>query len=68
VNTCFLEETDTLFLYGQEVNDYLSIDMDQINTILLSALQECNNKIEKHKNRFENLKTKWSEYEKKNLK
>jgi hypothetical protein len=38
----FLEGNDTLFLYGQEVADYRSIDTDQINTVLLSALQETN--------------------------
>ena len=58
VNTCFLEETDTLFLYGQEVNDYLSIDMDQINTILLSALQEFNNELEYRENEISTLKNK----------
>ena len=64
----FLEITDSLFLYGQEVHDYRSIDTDQINTILLSALQETDKIMEKQKNRLENLKTKWSEYKKKNPK
>ena len=56
----------TLFLYGQEVHDYRSIDTDQINTILLSALQGTDKTLEKQKDRLEKLKTKWSEYKKKN--
>jgi hypothetical protein len=62
----FSLDQGTLFLYGQEVHDYRSIDTDQINTILLSALQETDKTLEKQKNRLENLKMKWSEYKKKN--
>jgi len=42
VTEAFPEETETLFLYGQEVPNFRSIDAKQITAILLSALQEIN--------------------------
>jgi len=50
-----LLEIDPLFLYGQLVDDYRSIDNDQINTVLLSALQECSKKIEKQEQKLDHL-------------
>jgi len=50
-----LEGTETLFLYGQEVADYRSIDTDQINTVLLSALQETNKIIVKQDKKIDEL-------------
>ena len=55
VSESFIDEIETLFLYGQFVEDYRSIDTDQINTILLSALQECNKKIEKQEKELDDL-------------
>ena len=52
----------TMFLYGQEVDDYRSIDTDQINTILLSALKECNGEIENQENDILELKMEIEEY------
>jgi len=52
----------TMFLYGQEVLDYRSIDTDQINTVLLSALNECNRHIENQENDILELKTEIEEY------
>jgi len=65
VTESFLPEIETLFLYGQEVTDYRSIDTDQINTILLSALQECNNIIEKQDKKIDDLDKKIDDLEKK---
>ena len=53
---------DTLFLYGQEVADYRSIDTDQINTVLLSALQETNKEIEELKQTVEDLVKRIDDY------
>jgi hypothetical protein len=55
VSEPFIEGTNTLFLYGQEVNDYRSIDTDQINSVLLSALQETNKIIENQDKRIYEL-------------
>ena len=52
----FLEEINTLFLYGQEVNDYRSIDTDQIDIVLLSALQETNKIIVVNGNHIDKIK------------
>jgi hypothetical protein len=48
--------SESIFLYGQEVDDYRSIDTDQINTLLLSALQETQNKIDKRNKRIHALR------------
>jgi hypothetical protein len=56
VSDAFLEGVETLFLYGQEVADYRSIDTDQINTVLLSALQETNKKIADQDKEIDGLK------------
>ena len=50
-----LLEIDLVFLYGQFVDDYRSIDNDQINTVLLSALQECSKKIERQEQKLDDL-------------
>ena len=46
VNESFSLERESIFLYGQEVEDYRSIDTDQMNTILLSAVQDTQNIME----------------------
>jgi hypothetical protein len=51
----YLDGLNTLFLYGQEVSDYRSIDTDQINTVLLSALQETHKIIENQNVKIEEL-------------
>ena len=50
-----LLEIEPVFLYGQFVDDYRSIDNDQINTVLLSALQECSKKIERQEQKLDDL-------------
>ena len=55
VSEPFITDVETLFLYGQLVEDFRSIDTDQINTILLSALQACNKKIEKQERELDDL-------------
>jgi len=56
VTESFPEGTETLFLYGQEVADYRSIDTDQINAVLLSALQETSKKIADREKKIVELK------------
>jgi hypothetical protein len=55
VNESLLSEMNTIFLYGQEVEDYRSIDTDQMNTILLSALQETNKIVAYQEKEIEDL-------------
>ena len=62
VNETFSNEIETLFLYGQLVDDYRSIDTDQINTILLSGLKECNHEIEINAKNIYLLKNEIDEY------
>ena len=58
VNEGFLGEfeLDGIFLYGQEVTDYRSVDTDQMNTIILSAIQEIQKKMEKQKKEIRELR------------
>ena len=56
VNESFSLERESIFLYGQEVEDYRSIDIDQMNTILLSALQETQIKIDNRQKRIDALR------------
>ena len=56
VSESFVDGIETLFLYGQEVEDYRSIDTDQINTVLLSALQETNKKVVIQDKKIDELK------------
>lgn len=56
VTESFQEGTETLFLYGQEVADYRSIDTDQINAVLLSAFQETSKKIKDREKKIVELK------------
>lgn len=56
VTDAFPEGTETLFLYGQEVGDFRSIDTDQINVVLLSALQETSKKIADREKTIRELK------------
>lgn len=65
VTESILEGVETLFLYGQEVADYRSIDTDQINTVLLSALQETNKKIADQDKEIDALKRTMEELGKK---
>jgi hypothetical protein len=55
VNESLLSEMNTIFLYGQEVEDYRSIDTDQMNTILLSALQETQTIMENQDKKLDDL-------------
>jgi len=56
VTESFPEGMDMLFLYGQEVEDFCSIDTDQINAVLLSALQETSKKIADREKKIVELK------------
>jgi hypothetical protein len=49
---------DPLFLYGQEVSDFRSIENEQINTILLSAVQAQQKKIADLESKIEFLLSK----------
>ena len=51
---------DPIFLYGQEVSDFRSIENEQINTILLSAVQAQQKKIESLESKIEFLLSKIS--------
>jgi hypothetical protein len=54
VNESILD-MDSIFLYGKEVDDYRSIDTDQLNTVLLSALQETQNIMENQDKKLDDL-------------
>jgi hypothetical protein len=54
-----------LFLYGQEVSDFHSLEHEQINAVLLSAVQGQQKKIEDLENKIEDLESKTVSLEKK---
>ena len=58
VNEGFLGEfeLDSIFLYGQEVTDYRLIDTDQMNTMLLSAIQETQTILEEQQKIIDDLR------------
>ena len=58
VNEAILEVVDTVFLYGQEVEDYRSIDTDQMNVVMLSAFQEFQKRLENQEKEIEDLRKK----------
>ena len=51
---------DPLFLYGQEVPDFRSVEHEQINTVLLSAVQAQQKKIESLESKIDFLMSKIS--------
>jgi hypothetical protein len=55
VNERFLEGVDTVFLYGQEVEDYRSIDKNQMHTVMLSALQEMQKRLERQEKEIDKI-------------
>ena len=62
INEPFLEDVNTIFLYGQEVKDYRSIDTDQINVMMLSAFQEIQKKLDKQEKEINDLYLSQSKY------
>jgi hypothetical protein len=56
---------DPLFLYGQEVPDFRSVEHEQINAVLLSAVQAQQTKIESLESKNVSLETKNVSLEKK---
>jgi hypothetical protein len=53
-----------IFVYGQEVNDFLSIDKNQLFTVTTSALQELDRQLQTEKQRTQSLIERISRLEK----
>jgi hypothetical protein len=46
LRTTKISSPDSVFVFGKEVNDFHSVDYDQIHTLSVSAIQELNKKLE----------------------
>ena len=55
INETIVVPENKLFLYGQEVDDFRSIDNDQIQSILCSGIQELNKIIQEQQQKIEDL-------------
>ena len=46
ITTSLEEETDKVFVYGKQVNDFLAVEYDDVFTVSISAIQELSKQIE----------------------